>query len=138
MDEADIGHFEPGSTVHVDGRPFVIRAIRRADRGYQVAFEEVADRADAETIRNLDVFVERRRALGEREYWPDELVGLQVRPGGGEVVEVRFGSAQDRLVVERGDIRFEVPFVDALVPVVDVSAGFVEIAEIAGLTEPQP
>ena len=52
------------------------------------------------------------------------------------VVEVVVGSAQDRLVIERDRGTFEVPFVDDLVPVVDVDGGFVEIVELPGLTEP--
>jgi ribosomal 30S subunit maturation factor RimM len=39
-------------------------------------------------------------------------------------------------VIERGGSRFEVPFVDELVPVVDIDGGFVEVVEIEGLTQP--
>ncbi|HEX9848264.1 MAG TPA: hypothetical protein VGB33_07585 [Acidimicrobiia bacterium] len=50
------------------------------------------------------------------------------------VVDVEFGAAQDRLVIERGGVRFEVPFVADLVPVVDLDHGLVEIREIEGLS----
>lgn len=113
-----------------------MRAIRRGKKGPQVAFEEVIDRDGAERLRGKDVLVAERRQLGEREYWPDDLVGLEVRPGGGRVVAVVHGTAQDRLVIEREDSRFEVPFVDELVPVVDIDAGYVEIVEIEGLSSP--
>jgi ribosomal 30S subunit maturation factor RimM len=59
-----------------------------------------------------------------------------VTPGGGRVVDVVFGPAQDRLVVERDAIRFEVPFVEAFVPRVDLETGVVEIVEIEGLIPP--
>lgn len=137
VEEEDLVYFDPGSTVHIDSRPHVVRDIRRADRGHRVAFEGVTDRASAEAIRNREIFVTKRRDLGEREYWPEDLIGLDVRPGGGEVVGVSFGQAQDRLVVERDGTRFEIPFVDALVPVVDLEAGYVEISEIEGLSEPR-
>ncbi len=101
-----------------------------------MAFEEVTDRGTAESIRNLFVFVEARRELGDEEFWPEDLIGLQVRPDGGTVVDVAFGTAQDRLVIEREGVRFEVPFVEALVPLVDVEAGYVEVAEIDGLNPP--
>jgi 16S rRNA processing protein RimM len=110
--------------------------LRRGKKGHEVAFDEVTGRDAAEQIRNMDIYVIERRALGEHEYWPDQLEGLEVRPGGGKVVAVISGTAQDRLVIERGDARFEVPFVEALVPAVDLDAGYVEIAEIDGLIEP--
>lgn len=137
VDEADLTLFQPGSTVQIGGHSHVVREIRKADRGYQIAFEEVPDRESAESIRNLDVLVTQRRTLSDREYWLEDLVGLQVRPGGGEVVDVEFGPAQDRLVIEREGRTFEVPFVDPLVPVIDIEGGFVEIVEIEGLSEPR-
>lgn len=134
IEDEDLVHLEPGSTVFVEDRPFTVRATRRGKKGHQVAFEEVMDRAGAEAIRGSDVYVEERRELGADEFWPDELVGLEVRPGGGRVAGVSHGAAQDRLVVDRDGVRFEVPFVDELVPVVDIEAGFVEIIEIEGLS----
>ncbi len=137
VDETELAHFQPGSVVYVDDRAHRVRALRRADRGHQVAFDGVADRAGAEAIRNLDVFVPARRELGEDEFWPEDLIGLDVRPGGGAVVDVVFGPAQDRLVIEREGARFEVPFVEAFVPVIDIGAGYVEVEEIEGLS-PRP
>ena len=62
--------------------------------------------------------------------------GLRIATEGGKVVAVNHGPAQDRLVIERDGVRFEIPFVDAFVPVVDVDGGYVETTEIEGLTEP--
>jgi 16S rRNA processing protein RimM len=106
-----------------------------------VAFEDVDDRETAETLRGLDVEVETRRTLSDGEFWPGDLVGLTVHDGTGErigeVVDVIFGAAQERLLVETVDgARFEVPFVDDLVPVVDVEARRIEIVPIPGLIEP--
>lgn len=120
--------------VYVEADPYTVRATRQGKKGPQVAFEGVTDRSGAEDIRGSDVFVVSARELGDQEYWPSDLVGLEVRPGGGRVVEVAHGPSQDRLVVERGDKRFEVPFVDDLVPVVDLDRGFVELNEIEGLS----
>lgn len=136
VDPSDLVYFELGSTVFIEDRPHVVRALRRGKKGHEVAFDDVAGRDAAEQIRNMDVYVKERRSLAEHEYWPDQLEGLEVRPGGGMVVAVISGTAQDRLVIERGDARFEVPFVEALVPAVDLDAGYVEIAEIDGLIEP--
>ena len=133
VDEADLVHFEIGSKVELGDQPFVVSALRRADKGWQVAFEGVDDRSPAEAIRNRDVFVGAARELEEGEFWPEDLVGLEVRPIGGVVVGVEHGPAQSRLVIEKDEVTFEVPFVDELVPVVDVDAGFVEITMIEGL-----
>lgn len=132
----DVVYFQLGTTVFIQDRPYVVRAIRRADKGHHVAFENVMSREDADTIRNEDILVVGRRSLDDHEFWPDDLVGLEVRPDGGRVVAVKYGPGQDRLVIEREGIRFEIPFVDPLVPVVDVEAGFIETAEIEGLIEP--
>lgn len=135
VEPEDLVYFSRGSVVYVDGERLVVRAIRRGARGQEVAFEEILDRDGAEMIRNKDVFAGARRALTDGEFWPEQLVGLEVRPAGGRVVGVEHGPAQDRLVIERRSVRFEIPFVDELVPVVDLDAGFVEIEEIEGLTE---
>ena len=115
------------------------RAVRRVDRGFQVAFEGV-DRTAAEGLRGSSVSVEHRRSLGEGEYWPETLIGLEARgkDGGrlGTVVGVIAGVAQDRLVIESNSASFEIPFVDDLVPVVDADAGYIEIVDLPGLIEP--
>jgi 16S rRNA processing protein RimM len=133
---------QPGATVFLEERLLVVRAIRRVDRGFQVAFEGIDDREAAEEVRGLDLAVSERRQLGEEEFWPEDLIGLAVvEPDGrvvGVVADVVFGPGQDRLRIEPagGGPTFEVPFVDALVPRVDLGAGEVEIDPIPGLIEP--
>ena len=136
VEPEDLVYFETGSTVFVRDRPHVVRAVRRANRGHHVAFEGVTSREGADDIRNEDVFVAERRNLAGHEFWPDQLVGLEVRPDGGTVIGVSHGSGQDRLVIDRSGSRFEIPFVDELVPVVDVPGGYIEIVEVEGLIEP--
>ncbi len=141
IEEEDVDSLEPGATVFLNDRPHQVRAVRRVDRGYQVAFEGVDDRFMAEEIRGLDVSVEVRRELTEGEFWPGDLMGLVVfdQEGTqiGTVKDVLFGPGQERLLVEgEGGLTFEVPFVDDLVPVVDLAQGRVEIVSIPGLTEP--
>ncbi len=85
------------------------------------------------------MFVERRRSLGDGEYWPEMLIGLEVRGKYdqrlGTVVGVIAGVAQDRLVIESDGVTFEVPFVDDLVPIVDTDSGYIEIVDLPGLIE---
>jgi 16S rRNA processing protein RimM len=134
VEDEDVVHFQPGSAVAISGRSYTVRSIRRGKKGHEVAFEDVTDRPGAETLRGCDVFVAARRELATDEFWPSDLIGLSVRPDGGEIVDVVHGPAQDRLVIQRDDSRFEVPFVHDLVPVVDIGAGYVELAEIEGLS----
>lgn len=132
---------QPGMTVFLDGDPHVVKAIRRVDRGFQVIFDGLESRVAAEEVRGLEVSVAERRPLGDHEYWPADLIGLAVfEPDGrrvGAVIDVVLGPGQDRLRVEQPDGPvFEVPFVDALVPVVDIESGRIEIDLIPGLIEP--
>lgn len=140
-DEEEMGGLKPGSTLYLEDRPYVVRAVRRVDRGFQVAFEGVASRESAEKIRGLPVLVDERRTLAEDEFWPEDLEGLSVFDEAGHEVgvvqRVVFGPGQDRLEIITGQgASFEVPFVDELVPVVDLAAGRVEIISIPGLIEP--
>jgi 16S rRNA processing protein RimM len=134
VSDADLVYFEPGSSVHVGDGAYTVRAIRRGNKGPQIAFSGIDDRESAEAIRGNDVFATERRALVDDEFWHDDLIGLEVTPGGGRVVAVVPGPAQDRLVIERDGARFEVPFVDELVPSVDLAAGQIEVVEIEGLS----
>ena len=127
--------------MYIEDRPHVVRAVRRVDRGFQVAFEGIDTREAAEEIRGSVVFVDERRPLRDDEFWPEDLTGLAVfdeASGQVGVVEgVVSGPGQDRLVITTGDgVSFEVPFVDDLVPLVDIGARRIEINAIPGLIEP--
>lgn len=141
IEDEDVESLQPGSTAFLNDRPHQVRAVRRVDRGYQVAFEGIDDRFMAEQIRGLDVSVAERRELTEGEFWPGDLIGLIVfdQEGAqlGTVKDVLFGPGQERLLIgSEGGSTFEVPFVDDLVPLVDLAQGRVEIVSIPGLTEP--
>ena len=73
------------------------------------------------------------------EYFDRQLVGLAVLSHDGTrvgtVTEVAHLPAQDVLVCDVSGEERMVPFVQALVPVVDVDAGNVRLADVAGLLE---
>jgi 16S rRNA processing protein RimM len=110
-----------------------------------LGFEEVPDRTGAEGLRGTRLFV----ALGdviddadddEDGWYEDELVGLAVvdTTGAtvGEVAGLETGTAQDLLVVTlAGGGQALVPFVEAIVPEVDLEAGRVVIDPPPGLLE---
>jgi 16S rRNA processing protein RimM len=109
-----------------------------------VGFAELADRTAAEQVRGLvlvtDVDVAEAPEDPE-EFYDHQLVGLAVLTTDGdpvgEVAEVLHSSAQDLLVVRTPDGRDQlVPFVTALVPVVDVASGRLEVADRPGLLTP--
>ncbi len=106
-----------------------------------VSFAGVATITAAEDLANVELTIEENqlRPLEAGEYWPEDLVGLEAHTDDGQVVgrvvDVIVGGAQDRLVIERGGDRFEVPFVEPLVPEVDLDSGSVVIAPLPGLLE---
>jgi 16S rRNA processing protein RimM len=136
--------FVPGARVTASTDPprLLTISVARPHRGaILVGFVGVGSRAAADELANAELIVDLDdlRPLGDGEYWPEDLIGLEARSSDGEmvgrVVDVVLGGAQDRLVIERGEERFEIPFVEPLVPGVDLSSGFVVIALLPGLLE---
>jgi 16S rRNA processing protein RimM len=136
--------FAPGAVVSSGRGELVVEASRTGDGRLIVKFSGVGDRTAAEGMRGLRLTIPAalRRHLGEDEWWPDDLVGLRVIDHSGAVRgvvdAVVEGVAQDRLAVTTTEgLEVEVPFVSELVPVVDIEAGFVQLAHVEGLlTEP--
>ena len=109
-----------------------------------VTFAELNDRTAAETVRGMTLVTDVDTAETPEdpaEFYDHQLVGLSVvttdGASVGEVTEVLHGSGQDLLAVRAGDGReLLVPFVSALVPVVDVAGGRLEVADRPGLLTP--
>lgn len=120
-----------------------IQTVRVHNGVWLLAFAGYADRTAAEALRGgrLVVPAEAAREGGDADedgWYEAELVGLAVYDDGGarigEVTGLDVGAAQDRLRVRLTDGRSGlVPFVEALVPVVDVAAGRVVIDAPTGL-----
>lgn len=129
-----------------EARPtaLTVRSTRWHQSRLLVTFEEVLDRNTAEAVRGLllAVDVDPTEAPDDpEEFYDHQLVGLQVVTTGGtlvgELAEVLHGSAQDLLSVRGGDGReILVPFVQQLVPEVDVAAGRVVVVDMPGLLSP--
>lgn len=137
--------FAPGSRLGrgaAGGAPLEVVTSRRQGDVLVVGFRGVSDRSKAETLRGAELWV----SVEPGETAPDEfhdaaLIGLAVRRGGavlGTVASVTHHPAQDLLVVATDNGERLVPFVAELVPVVDVAAGYVEVADLPGLLEPLP
>lgn len=96
---------------------------------------KLADRAAAEKLTNLKLYVERSvlPAPDDEEYYLADLVGLEVRLAGGTVIgrvrQVHDYGAGASLEIETTMGAFEmVPFTRAAVPVVDLAARMLEVA----------
>ncbi len=145
--------FATGTTVRVE-RPggsvapwasLTVAATRWHQSTLLVRFEELSDRATAESARGLVLHTVVDPDVSPDdpdEFYDHQLVGLAAedldgRPL-GEVTAVLHG-AQDLLRIRRPDGRDAlVPFVTALVPVVDVASRRVVVADRPGLVTDFP
>ncbi len=110
---------------------------------YVVKFAEISDRTSAENLRGAKLLVSAssRPPLEEGEYHLMDLMGLAVfdrvqQATIGEVIGLA-AAAQDLLEVKLTDSEqvLWIPFVDEIVPVVDLVARRVEIEPPPGLLE---
>jgi len=137
--------FVPGTVFGTDPAergPLTLAAARDQGGMRVLGFAEVADRTAAEGLRGTLLLVDADASDEEDAWYEDELVGLRVEdPQGrllGELVRLETGGAQDLLVVRpaEGGEHVRVPFVSALVPVVDVAGGRLVVDPPGGMFGP--
>lgn len=142
MTDDPAARFEPGTVFDVEAGPLKALTVEGARWNKEillVAFEEVADRNAAETVRGARLFVETEDLEEDDDdsWYEHELVGLTVRVGDtivGKVTGLRTNAAQDLLVIEDTDgEEVLVPFVEAIVPEVDTEAGHILLTPPDGL-----
>jgi 16S rRNA processing protein RimM len=147
-DEPD-RRFASGATLHVErnrpgaprgGETLTVRGMRWHSGRLLVTFVEIDGREAAEEARGtvLVVPVDPDETPDDpEEFYDHQLVGLAVEsPDGsrlGTVTRVEHAGAQDLLVIEVDGRSVLFPFVQALVPVVDVAAGKVVVDDRPGL-----
>ena len=128
-------------------RELTLAAARQHREVWLLTFAEIPDRTGAESLRGTRLYAAAHdldpaageQDPGEEGWYEDELVGLTAYdPAGdllGRVSGLRTGP-QDQLVLTLSDGHEAlVPFVEALVPVVDVPGGRVVVAAPAGLLD---
>ena len=137
--------FADGASVVVGEEHLTVSATRRHQGVLLVSFAGVADRTRAQALQGSQVWTEVSTVetpLESDEFYDRHLIGLEVRDGRsvavGSVVEVLHLPGQECLVVDVAGSQRMVPFVSELVPVVDVDAGFVQVADLPGLLEDLP
>lgn len=137
--------FAPGAVVATDPAargPLVVRSSRSHAGTLLVRFEGVDDRDRAEELRGTMLVIDSADippSDDPDEFHDHQLIGLAVlTPDGeraGEVTDV-LHHGQDLLVVRRKGRDVYVPFVKALVPVVDLEKGHLVVDGPAGLLDP--
>ncbi|WP_172120946.1 ribosome maturation factor RimM [Actinomyces faecalis] len=145
------GRLTPGTALPTEPSevgPLTVSRLRFDGQRWFAAFEQVRDRTSAEALRGVRLLVDTDEDEGdedEESWYAYELVGLQALkvPDGaedgdqmvlGEVIDLEPGVAQDRLVVRTPEgARVAVPFVEELVPEIDLGAGTVTIDPPGGL-----
>ena len=128
-------------TEPADRGPLTVARTRTQQDRWFVQFAEVPDRTAAEALRGVTLVIEVDDddvADDEDAWYPHELAGLRAEHVDGRVLGEITGlehlPAQDVLVLREPDgSRTLVPFVRAIVPVVDVSGGRVVIDPPGGL-----
>lgn len=149
--------FVPDSVFHLQvpedspwfGRTVTMRELRWFNGSPVGFFDEVSDRTAAESIVRAILWIDEQTvAEGEEDdaWYDHQLVGLDVvretSDGGAEklgtVAEVQHFPAQDLLAVSTESGTVLVPFVEAIVPSVDVEAGTVLVTPPAGLFDEAP
>jgi 16S rRNA processing protein RimM len=145
-DDPDI-RFAAGAVLLTDPAergPLTVAASRWQNGRLMVAFEGVADRNEAELLRETLLQVDARTLPppeDEDEFHDHVLRGMAAELVGGgrlgEVVDVLHLPHGDVLVVRRDDNGAEVlvPFVKAMVPVVDVAARRLQVEPPEGLLD---
>lgn len=122
--------------------PLEVRRARWHSGRLLVAFEGIADRDAAEALRGvrLEVAVEPDATTGDPdEFFDHQLMGLVAETVDGEqvgtVADVVHLPGQDLLAVNGPAGQVLVPFVTAIVPVVDVSGGRIIVDPPPGLLD---
>lgn len=131
------------ATEPADRGPLTVARAREQQGRWYVTFAEAPDRTAAEALRGVvlvvDVADDATTEDDDEDAWyPHELAGLRAEHVDGrllgEVVGLEHLPAQDALVLREPDgARTLVPFVRAIVPVVDVAGGRVVLDPPGGL-----
>ncbi|MDQ3155879.1 MAG: ribosome maturation factor RimM [Actinomycetota bacterium] len=134
--------FAPGSSVVYDGGTLTITSARHHSGRLVVRFKGFDDRNAAETLHGkiLEVEVDTDELPEDpEEFYDHQLIGLEARAGDrviGKVTQVIHMPEQDTLAIASESGEILVPFVLDLVPEVDVREGFLRIADMPGLINP--
>jgi 16S rRNA processing protein RimM len=134
--------FAPGSVLLTDGEPLTVEASRWQGKRLIVQFAGITERNAAQQLHGITLRVagSSRPALDDPDdFYDTDLIGLTATTVSGEplgpVRNVVHAPASDYLVVEVGGRERLVPFLAAVVPVVDIPGQRVVIDPPEGLLD---
>jgi 16S rRNA processing protein RimM len=142
LTDAPEDRFVPGTEFVVEpvsAGPLTILSARWNKDILLLGFEEIETRNEAETLRGAKLFIETEE-LDENDdegWYEHELVGLEARVGSevvGKIAALTTLPVQDLLTVKTPEGKeILVPFVEQIVPEVNVAEGYVLITPPPGL-----
>ncbi|HET7781975.1 MULTISPECIES: ribosome maturation factor RimM [Micrococcaceae] len=144
LTDAPGDRFVPGAEFTVEPAavgPLTVNSARWNKDILLLGFDGIETRNEAETLRGAKLFIETEELEEDDDegWYEHELVGLEARVGStvvGKVAALNTGTAQDLLMVttpEGGEIL--VPFVEQIVPEVNIEEGYILLTPPEGLFE---
>ena len=142
LTDAPADRFVPGTEFVVEPAatgPLTVVGARWNKDILLLAFDGIETRNEAETLRGAKLFIETEELDGDDDegWYEHELVGLEARVGSqvvGKIAALHTMPVQDLLVVEAPDGKeILIPFVEQIVPEVNVAEGFVLLTPPDGL-----
>jgi 16S rRNA processing protein RimM len=144
LTDAPEDRFVPGTEFVVEpaaAGPLTVSSARWNKDILLLGFEEIETRNEAETLRGAKLFIETEELDEDDDegWYEHELVGLEARVGGtvvGKVSALNTMPVQDLLTVTTPDgEEILVPFVEQIVPEVNVEQGYILLTPPDGLFE---
>ncbi|MET4588656.1 ribosome maturation factor RimM [Arthrobacter sp. 754] len=142
LTDAPEDRFVPGTEFVVEpasAGPLTVESARWNKDILLLGFAGIENRNQAETLRGAKLFIETEELDEDDDegWYEHELVGLEARVGSqvvGKVAALHTMPVQDLLVIEGADGKeILVPFVEQIVPEVDVAGGFILLTPPDGL-----
>ncbi|MDQ0731853.1 ribosome maturation factor RimM [Arthrobacter sp. B1I2] len=145
LTDAPEDRFVPGTEFVVEpasAGPLTVSSARWNKDILLLGFDEIETRNDAETLRGAKLFIETEELDGDDDdegWYEHELVGLEARVGDqvvGKVAALNTMPVQDLLMVTTPEGKeILVPFVEQIVPEVNIAEGFILLTPPDGLFE---
>ncbi len=139
-DEPEL-RFAPGTTLHREsGSDLIVSGFHWHSGRVLLKFLGVDSRNAAEELRNSILTVERSDTEVPEEsdeYYDSNLMGCEVRTVAGELIgnvtDVLHLPSQEVLVVGRESMEYLIPFVESIVPTIDIGAKLITVDPPEGL-----
>ena len=144
LTDAPGDRFVPGTEFVVEpasAGPLTVNSARWNKDILLLGFEEIGTRNEAETLRGAKLFIETEELDEDDDegWYEHELVGLEARIGSsvvGKVTALNTMPVQDLLMVTTPEGKeILVPFVEQIVPEVNLEEGFILLTPPDGLFE---